>query len=153
MGSGGGRPTAKEEFFKMVRKNGQLTQMPLTYCSVCPIAIAAEVVAGWTSASRKVNMTGKPLSRHCFVHNKANSYIRTVRCGILQILAKWYYPGKCFGWSRMSGRRLGLPGQVWELRFLPSFPSFLRENQKVSWKTPGSPRRSSTRHPRPASCS
>ena len=43
-----------------------------------------------------------------------------------------------FGWSRMSARRhLGLPGQVWELRFLPSFPSFPRENRspKNVWES------------------
>ena len=33
--------------------------------------------------------------------------------------------------------RLGLPGQVWELRFLPSFPSFPRENRssKNVWES------------------
>ena len=38
--------------------------------------------------------------------------------------------------------RLGFPGQVWELRFLPSCPSFPQENRSSVhvWKTPGSPR-------------
>ena len=44
--------------------------------------------------------------------------------------------------------RLGLPCRVWELRSLPSFPSFPREIaiQTMSGKTPGSPRHPSTRH-------
>ena len=34
------------------------------------------------------------------------------------------------GWSGcLAEGRLGLPGQVWELRFLLSFPSFPRENR------------------------
>ena len=56
-------------------------------------------------------------------------------------------------YKRKRAQSLGLPGQVWEFRFLPSFPSFLRENSssKTSGKTPGSPRHPgpSTRHPRP----
>ena len=77
------------------------------------------------------------------------------------------------GNSRMSGEgRLGVPGQVWEFRFLPSFPSFPRENRssKNVWEllppdirglltfksvtrwwlqneSPGSPRHPSSRHP------
>ena len=36
--------------------------------------------------------------------------------------------GDLSGGCRCLGEgRLGLPGQVWELRFLPSFPSFPRE--------------------------
>ena len=48
---------------------------------------------------------------------------------------------------------LGFPGQVWELRLLPSFfLHFLGKMavQKMSGKTPASPRHLSTRHPRPA---
>ena len=44
--------------------------------------------------------------------------------------------------------RLGLPGQVWELRFLLSFPSFPGEktaSPKMPGKAPGSPR-----HPQPS---
>ena len=55
-------------------------------------------------------------------------------------------PGTVF-WDHSGGRgclgegHLGLPGQVWELRFLPSFPSFPRENctsknvGKNAWKS------------------
>ena len=47
--------------------------------------------------------------------------------------------------------RLGLPGQVWEVRFLPSFPSFPGENRSsMSGRTPGSPTHPSSRHPRPS---
>ena len=56
------------------------------------------------------------------------------------------------GWSRMSGRRTsGTFSQVWEFRFLPSFPSLVRRNctSKMSGKQPGSAGHSSTRHPRP----
>ena len=40
-----------------------------------------------------------------------------------------------------EGRRLGVPGQVWELRFLPSFPLFSKENRssknvwEAAWKS------------------
>ena len=42
--------------------------------------------------------------------------------------------------------RGGLPGQVWKLRFLPSFPSFPRENRSSNnvWEAPGSLRESSS---------
>ena len=45
--------------------------------------------------------------------------------------------------------RLGLPGQVWELRLWPSFPSCPGENRSSNsvWD---SPRHLSTTHPRPA---
>ena len=64
-------------------------------------------------------------------------------------------------WKNVSGGRgcleegrLGVPGQVWEFRFLPSFPSFPRENRssRSVWETPGSPRPPSSRHPRPSEC-
>ena len=47
---------------------------------------------------------------------------------------------------------LGLASQVWELRFLPSFPSFpgkIRTSNNV-WKTPGSSGQASSRHLRPS---
>ena len=58
--------------------------------------------------------------------------------------------GFCSGGRGCLGEgRLGLPCQVWEFRFLASFPSFARDNRfKIVWKTPGSPRHPSTRHPR-----
>ena len=46
--------------------------------------------------------------------------------------------------------RLGLPGQVWELRFLPFFLHFLGKVaiQQMPGKAPGSPRHPSSGHPR-----
>ena len=48
---------------------------------------------------------------------------------------------------------LGVPGQVWELMFLSSFPSFPRgiAVREMSGKTPASPRHPSSRYPRPSS--
>ena len=45
--------------------------------------------------------------------------------------------------------RLGLPGQVWELRFLRLFVRFLGKISvpKLSGKATGTPRHSSSRHP------
>ena len=88
-------------------------------------------------------------------------------CGELGILrgergAKYFFSGpkrplergpfKSGGRGYLGEGRLGLPGQVWELRFLPSFPSFSRETRSsnISGKTPGSPRHPSSRHPRPS---
>ena len=53
------------------------------------------------------------------------------------------YLGGC---GCLGERRLGLPSQVWELRFLPSFPSFPRENRS-SKGVCASPWKSQTRHP------
>ena len=55
----------------------------------------------------------------------------------------------------LEGGHLGLPGQVWELRFFPSFPSFPREMvvPKMSGKAPGSPRHPPSRHPQPSESS
>ena len=72
-------------------------------------------------------------------------------------------PGESFqvlkrssGGRRCLGEgRLGVPGQVREFRFVLSFPSFPRENwnSRNVWKTPGSPRHPSSRHPRPSEIS
>ena len=57
------------------------------------------------------------------------------------IAPKAQFPKSGFSGGRgcLGEGRLGLSGQVWEFRFLPSFPSFPRENavQKQSGKTPG----------------
>ena len=52
----------------------------------------------------------------------------------------------------LQGGCLGLPGRVWELRFLPSFPSFPGKIavQETSGKEPGCLRHPSSKHPRPS---
>ena len=52
------------------------------------------------------------------------------------------YSAQCSGGhGRLGEERLGVPGQVWEFTFLPSFPSFPRENRSSrnvwenSWKS------------------
>ena len=54
----------------------------------------------------------------------------------------------------LGDRHLGVRGQVWELRFLPSFASLPRGNcsPKKSGKTPGSATHPSSRHPRLSDC-
>ena len=63
----------------------------------------------------------------------------------------WEFPHMSGARGCLGEGRLGVPGQVWEFRFLLSFPSFPRENrsiQEMSGKMLRSPRRPSSRHPR-----
>ena len=54
-------------------------------------------------------------------------------------------------WCLGEGR-LGVAGQVWEFRLLPSFPSFPRENRSSRnvWESGWKSQTSSSRHPRPS---
>ena len=56
------------------------------------------------------------------------------------------------GCGCLKERRLGVPGQVWEFRFLLPFPHFVGKIAvpEMSGKTPGSPRHPSSRHPQPS---
>ena len=120
--------------------------------------------------------TSSSLTHYVFLAALSNLAHGKIQCavGVAIIQTLWWSTPKIFtppfqkisgdmkwkvqGTRQSDGRgclgegRLGVPGQVWEVRFLPSFPSFPRKFavQKMSGRTPGGPRHPSSRHPRPS---
>ena len=64
-------------------------------------------------------------------------------------LHRWYPQASCRVVADVWKKDVWDSGQIWELRFLPSFLDFPKKIavQKMSGKMPGSPRHPSTRHP------
>ena len=106
---------------------------------------------------------GKKRKKGCANKKRFVLFISASTCGACPMFACYKLSGPMRDTPHIaqypfsSGRgclgegRLGLPGPVWELRFLPSFPSFpmINRSSKNVWETSRSPRHPSPRHPRP----